>query len=288
MDEFDVELPDGTLRAVRWGSGDKVVIAVHGITANAYAWKTVAEALGDDITLVAPDLRGRARSHGLPGPYRLDRHADDIVAMMDAIGVDQARIAGHSMGGFVATMTAVRHPDRVRDVVLIDGGVTLAVPAVGDIDAILHAVIGPAMQKLEMTFESADAYLNFWRGHPALSKGWGPAVEAYLQRDLTGDEPWLRSSCVPDAIRADGADVLAGAVATTAVMNLPCPATMLWAARGMFDETPGLYTAERLAATGLAARGVRVVEAVDANHYTILFNDDAVKVVADTLRQPSL
>jgi hypothetical protein len=64
---------------------------------------------------------------------------------------------------------------------------------------------------------------------------------------------------------------------------LPCPATMLWAARGMFNDSPGLYTAERLASTGVAASGVRVAAAIDANHYTILFGEDAAKVVADAI-----
>jgi pimeloyl-ACP methyl ester carboxylesterase len=284
MEEFDVDLPDGKLRVVRWGSGDRIVLAAHGITANAYAWAIVADALGDDVSLVAPDLRGRARSADLPGPYGLHRHADDLVAVMDALGVERTTVVGHSMGGFVAAVTAVRHPDRVSAVVLVDGGVTLAVPSGDDIDAILNAVIGPAMQKLSMTFPSDDAYLDFWRDHPALSQAWGPAVEAYLERDLAPGMSPRKSACVGDAIRTDGADVLAGREATTSVLNLPCPANLLWAARGMFNETPGLYTAERLAASQIAERGVTIADPIDANHYTILFDQAAAKVVADAIR----
>lgn len=51
------------------------------------------------------------------------RHADDLVRVLDEVGVGQAVVAGHSMGAFVATSLAARHPDRVSGMVLIDGGV---------------------------------------------------------------------------------------------------------------------------------------------------------------------
>jgi pimeloyl-ACP methyl ester carboxylesterase len=49
-------------------SGAPVVLAVHGITASSRAWLTVARHLGDRVTVIAPDLRGRGASAGLPGP----------------------------------------------------------------------------------------------------------------------------------------------------------------------------------------------------------------------------
>ncbi len=285
VEQITIPLPDGPLGALRWTGGGPVVLALHGITANAMSWSVVGEALGGDVTLIAPDLRGRASSAGLPGPYGLRQHARDVVALMDHLDLETCVLAGHSMGAFVAATTATMFPERVRELVLVDGGVTLAVPAADDIDTILEAVIGPAMKRLRMTFASPGAYLDFWRAHPALAGWWSPVLEQYLLRDLVGEEPELRSSCVLEAIRADGSDTLVDPQVTTAARRIGCPATLLWAARGLLDETPGLYTTERLAAAGVLDGAIDVAPAVDANHYSILMGAEPARMVVDAIRR---
>ena len=112
----DVEVRGGSLRVGIWGTETEApVLAVHGITANHLAWQLVAEAL-PDVRIVAPDLRGRGRSSGLPGPYGMVQHADDLAQLIDQLGLGPVPVVGHSMGGFVAVAVADRHPD------LISGG----------------------------------------------------------------------------------------------------------------------------------------------------------------------
>lgn len=273
--EFTVPVPGGVLAVTRWGDGGAVpVVAVHGITANGHSFGRIAAELSDSVALLAPDLRGRARSADLPGPYGLGAHVADIMALLDARGVARTVLVGHSMGAFVACLAAVRHPDRVAGLVLVDGGFGLPVPPGTDIDAVL----GPAMARLSMVFADREEYRAFWRAHPAFAGRWNDWADAYTQRDLVGREPRLRSSCVAEAVRADGAQVLGDPEALAAIRALPCPATLLWAARGLMDEAPGLYTRERLAP--LAGTGVRVVELAEDNHYTPLFSSSAAVVAA--------
>lgn len=275
MDEFDVPVAGGDLRVVAWGDGP-VVLAAHGITANALAWARVAELLAGRVRLVAPDLRGRARSNALPGPYGMAAHAADLMAVADHLGLDRVPLAGHSMGGFVVATTAAAYPDRVSQILMVDGGVALPVPPGADVDAVLNAVIGPAMQRLAMTFPSEDAYLDFFRAHPALGPSWGPGVEAYVRRDLAGSDGAFRSSCTMDAIRGDATDTLITDETVTAVLRLHCPARLMWAEGGMLGEPPGLYTGQRLAAVPFATEYVAGV-----NHYTILLADAGARRVAD-------
>lgn len=293
MDELDVPVAGGTLRVCRWPGDGPVVLAAHGITANALSWAEVAAQLSGRVTLVAPDLRGRAGSAHLPGPYGMATHADDLVAVLDRLGVaGPVPVVGHSMGGWVAAVTGVRYPDRVSGVLLVDGGVALPVPEGVDIDAVLMAVIGPAMQKLSMTFASREKYLDFFRAHPALGPVLPPVVEAYLLRDVAGEEPALRSSCVLDAIRADATDTLlpdgigrdrGWGDAAGAVHRLTRPVRMLLAQRGMLDEPRGLYDDERLAAAGLDRDRVEVEHVAGVNHYTIVAGPAGAAVVADRI-----
>ena len=286
-DELDVPVAGGTLRVCRWtgnaadggASGAPVVVAAHGITANALSWAAVAQALAGRATLVAPDLRGRAGSRDLPGPYGMAAHADDLVAILDHLGItDPVPAVGHSMGGFVAAVAADRHPDRFSAVLLVDGGVALRTPPGADIDAVLQAVIGPAMARLSMTFPTREAYLDFFRRHPAFAGQFGPAVEAYVLRDLIGTEPDLRSSCVLEAIRADATDTLATPATIASVHRLSQPVRLVWARRGMLDEPQGLYDEARLAAAGLAPGIAEPVK--EANHYTILTGEPGAGLVA--------
>lgn len=284
-EEINVPVSGGELAALRWPATDPqapTVVALHGITANALSWATVARQLAGRVTLVAPDLRGRAGSSGLPGPYGIAAHTDDVAALTDALGLDRVVLAGHSMGAFVAALAAVRHPDRFGPLLLVDGGVGFPAPTHLTPDELLTAVIGPAMDRLSMTFTDRAAYRTFWQAHPAFAGAWSDEVDAYIQRDLTGEEPALRSSCRIEAIRTDGVGLFDEEV-LTAVRKLPADATLLWAARGLMDEGQGLYDESRLAAADLGGTRVEPVPMKDMNHYTVLTGERGGREIADRL-----
>ena len=75
---LNVAVDGGDLRVLLWGTGKRVAVVVHGITASGMSWQAVARHMPPDWTLAAPDLRGRGHSGDLPGPYGLDRHADSL------------------------------------------------------------------------------------------------------------------------------------------------------------------------------------------------------------------
>lgn len=284
---FSVPVAGGALHVARWdGDGDApVVVAAHGITATHMEWPAVAEALGGDVTLVAPDLRGRGRSNALPGPYGMAAHADDMAAVLDAVGVERAVVVGHSMGAYVAVVMAARFPARVSGLVLVDGGLPLPVPAGLSVDEILDAVIGPAMARLSMCFESREAYREFWRAHPAF-KEWTPEVQAYVDYDLVGQEPELRSSASADAVRGDAQDTLVAADRIVdALDRLPCPAVLLRAPRGMFDQEGGLLPDDVVQEWRHRQPLLADVLVPGVNHYTITISRHGAATVADAIRK---
>ncbi|MFI6863196.1 alpha/beta fold hydrolase [Streptomyces sp. NPDC050421] len=284
-EEINVPVNGGRLAALRWPATDPdapTVVALHGITANALSWGPVARLLAGRVTLIAPDLRGRAGSSALPGPYGIAAHTDDIAALTEALGLDRVVLAGHSMGAFVAALAAVRHPDRFGPLLLVDGGIGFPAPTHLTPDELLTAVIGPAMDRLSMTFTDRAAYRTFWQAHPAFAGAWSDEVDAYIQRDLTGEEPALHSTCRIEAVRTDGVGLF-GEEVLTAVRKLPVEATLLWAARGLMDEEQGLYDESRLAAAGLGGTRVEPVAVKDVNHYTVLTGERGGREIADRL-----
>ncbi len=282
FEELRVPVPGGDAAVLRWPAAEPdapVVLALHGITANALSWARVAHHLGGRATLIAPDLRGRAASAALPGPYGIAAHAEDAAAVAKALGLRDVVLTGHSMGAFVAALTAVRYPEPFAAAVLVDGGVGFPAPTGLTPDELITAVIGPAMQRLSMTFPDRDAYRAFWQAHPAFGAAWSPWVDAYIQRDLVGTEPELHSSCLLDAVRVDGVDLFTPE-ALRAVHELPIPTELLWAERGLLDEPQGLYDEQRLTAAALDRERVRVRKVEGTNHYTVLVGDEGARLVA--------
>src|SRR2546429_6674968 len=83
---INVAVDGGDMRVLLWGTGKRVAVAVHGITASGMSWQAVARHMPPDWTLAAPDLRGRGHSRDLPGPFGLDAHARDGVAGLRPFG----------------------------------------------------------------------------------------------------------------------------------------------------------------------------------------------------------
>ncbi len=255
------------------------VLAIHGITATHRAWPFLAAAL-PGRTVLAPDLRGRGASRGLPRPVGMATHADDVAAVVAALAhggpVD---VVGHSMGGFVAVVLAHRHPDLVRRLVLVDGGLPFAPSELGSTRAGLAAI----RQRLETAFPSREAYVDVFRAHPAFATDGGLALEAYAGYDAVerGGGAFGASASV-DAVIEDQADILEGGALRQALAALP-EATFLHAPRGFVDDPPGLYAPETVAALGAEFPQVRTEPVDGVNHYTICLSERGAAVVAAAL-----
>ena len=286
-DSFDVPVPGGDLRVGRWTASDPaapVVVAAHGVTANHRTWALVAEQA--DFTLVAPDLRGRGRSGALEGSAGMARHADDLLAVLDHLAVDKAVVTGHSMGGFVAAAFAGRHPDRAAKVVLLDGGLPLRAPAPGTTPKeALAATIGPAAQRLTMTFASEADYLDFWRPHPALVDEWGLAVEDYLSYDLVGEPPALRSSVSLPSIEDDSMDLLDQATVDGRARRVPPGTVFLRAGHGLMAEPGGLYPPDLAAEHARSYPHLDFRHVEEVNHYTLLLGRAGATAVTKVLTE---
>ena len=276
---FDVEVSGGSLACFRFGKSDatQIAIAVHGITSNSRAWLPVARALGDEVALVAIDLRGRGRSSCLSGPYGIEAHVRDLRAVIDALGLERALLVGHSLGAYIVARLADSHPDRATSLVFVDGG--LPIPGSEDVD--LDTFLGPALARLKLRFTDRKAYREWWRKHPALRAGdvTDDDLDAYADHDLVGTPPDLRSSVVEAAVRADSADVARGA---DAAHRLKVPVRMLCAPRGLMNDAnpmQPLELARAWAGENPSLREAALIPGV--NHYTITLGARGAAAVAE-------
>lgn len=279
---FDVPVAGGALAVGRWGAGGEVVLAAHGITGNHLHFGALADRLAPGRTLVAPDLRGRGRSSGVGGPFSMTAHADDLVAVLDFLGVEKATVIGHSMGAFAAVVCADLHPGRVRSLVLVDGGLPLELGPIAELptDQLLTALIGPALDRLHRTFESVSAYLDYWRRHPALADDWNSHIENAVVYDLGGRPPTLRSTVRADAVLADAQSESDRDEFTGALSRLSVPVTLLRAERGILNQTPPLYPDSAVAPWLAAMPALRSVAVPAVNHYTILLTERGAAAVS--------
>jgi pimeloyl-ACP methyl ester carboxylesterase len=109
-----------TLHYIVEGRGPAVVL-LHGLGGFAQSWRHTIEALAARATVFALDLPGFGRSAKPPAVYRLPFFARALHGFLDAVGVSQASLVGHSLGGSVAVTYALTHPVRVERVALVAG-----------------------------------------------------------------------------------------------------------------------------------------------------------------------
>lgn len=280
--EIDVQVEGGTLHAGLWGDAGPVLLCSHGLTANHRSFEGLARLLADRCRLVAPDHRGRAGSRHITGPWGMKAHAADVVALLDHLAIERADVmVGHSMGAFIAAVTQAEYPERVASVLMIDGGLPLAdeVPEGVTPEQLIHAVVGPAMERLDMTFESVEAYYDFWKQHPAVAEGWSRDMEKYLNYELVGEAPHLRAGVNKQAVIGDAESQLMSDDIPEAISRLSVPVRFLRAARGLVNGAP-LYPLERLEKTKAQIRDFDYRAVEDINHYTILLSERGAREVA--------
>ena len=281
---MQVPVAGGTLHVARAGAtpegAEAVVLGVHGVASSHAIWRTVARALAPSVCLLAPDLRGRGRSIGLPGPFGMAAHVADLLAVLDFTGVDRALVAGHSLGGYVAAALGAGHPDRVSGVVLLDGGLAIPPYPASITDELVEAMVDAALEHARRPVGSVDEHVGHWRTDPAFAEDWDLDVEAYARSSLTDN---LRVAVCEAAVRADIADLVRNEATRGAVDQVAAPLTFMRSRRPARDTLPPVPQPLVDAFTGTHPRA-RVEEVPSANHYTLVLGAGAgPRRVAETI-----
>ena len=104
------------------GSGDEVILLIHGMAGSSNTWRSVIGPLSRKYRVVAPDLLGHGASAKPRGDYSLGAFAVWLRDLLDEIGVARATAVGQSLGGGVAMQFSYQHPDYCQRLVLISSG----------------------------------------------------------------------------------------------------------------------------------------------------------------------
>lgn len=111
-----------------YGEGEPVFILLHGFGASLFSWREVTEPLTEFGTVIAYDrpafgLTERPMDWEGESPYSQDSQVELVIGLMDALGVEKATLVGNSAGGTISMLTALKHPERVTSLILVDPAV---------------------------------------------------------------------------------------------------------------------------------------------------------------------
>jgi 3-oxoadipate enol-lactonase / 4-carboxymuconolactone decarboxylase len=208
--------------------GAPVLLLLHSLGTNLHVWDGQVAALARQFRVVRPDLRGHGLTTVTPGPYTIDGLARDALALLDALQVKTAHVAGLSIGGMIAQSLAAQAPQRVASLILCDTAM-----AIGPADLWRQRA---ATVRQEGMASIADQVVLRWVTTPFLSapetkglramllrtdpEGYAGAAEAIAPADLA---PGTRTLRMPALILVGDQDV----------------ATPLSSAEAMRDAIPG-------------------------------------------------
>lgn len=136
--------PDGARIAYEVAGSGPPLLLIQGLGYAGWGWEPIVGPLAAAYRIITFDNRGIGASDAPPGPYDTATMAADAVAVLDALGVRRAHVMGASLGGMIAQMVALEHPDRVDRLVLActtpGGGDAYPLPA-ATLD-LIHAAAG--------------------------------------------------------------------------------------------------------------------------------------------------
>jgi len=233
-----------TVINTRIGGAGPPLLLLHGYPQTHVMWHQTAPALAERFTVICPDLRGYGDSgKPLSDPdhlvYSKRKTALDMVELMDALGFEQFKLAGHDRGGRVAHRLALDHPERLEKVAFLD-----IVPTRTIFEATNQAIATGYYHWFFLTQPNGlperliggdpDFYLKSKLGH------WGRGgIEIFAPEAVEEYERCFRN---PDVIHASCEDYRAGASidldhdAADAEKRIICPVLALWGAHGMMER----------------------------------------------------
>ena len=128
MQSHFVQTRDLRVHYLQEGTGDPVIF-IHGFPETSYEWRHQMKALSDSYACFAPDMRGFGQTDKPGARVTRAMLGQDVINLMDALGIEKAHVVGHDWGGIIAFKVAIDWPERVNRLVQLDTLCTVWSPA---------------------------------------------------------------------------------------------------------------------------------------------------------------
>jgi len=238
-----IGLPTGVELSVQLGGPEdgEPIVFLHGFPESHRTWRQVLPDLARDFRVVAPDQRGFGASDKPDGvdAYKTDRIVEDLLALADALGLGRFTLVGHDWGGAVAWLAALRHPDRIARVVVVNAPHPYVFQkslfedeAQRAASQYISAFRNPMMEKGIEAMGFETFYEKSFGGHADLSLIPAEEKQAYLNQwrapgALTAMLNWYRASEI--VVPKPGEEEEAPLWTKLAFPSLAVPTLVVWA-----------------------------------------------------------
>ena len=237
----DSRAPVAPASSASFGHGSTIVL-VHGLGSTSEHWLATARILSRDHRVTLTDLPGHGES-AMPEPFSLDQAAASLDATLASQGSEPVVLVGHSLGGLVCAAEAIRHPERVRALVLVES--SLRSPY-------------SAQQRTAMFAELEAHYADLVHG-AYVSFGRDSAQGEALWREVEGLDPGMMKRWIRLAWTAD----LSGEASRLTVPVLLVLAPRSWDPGETWPEVAGALGVERVPQ-------LKVTRLEDCGHFVML------------------
>jgi pimeloyl-ACP methyl ester carboxylesterase len=149
-----IEINGVNVHYKKYGDGEPVFILLHGFGASLFSWREVTAPLAELGTVIAYDrpafgLTERPMEWEGESPYSQDSQVELVIGLMDAMGIEQAFLVGNSAGGTISMLAALKYPERIQSLILVDPAVYTG----GGAPAWIRPLLGtPQMRRLGPLF----------------------------------------------------------------------------------------------------------------------------------------
>ncbi|MDX6290609.1 MAG: hypothetical protein QOH42_2408, partial [Blastocatellia bacterium] len=192
-------------------------------------------------------------------------------------------IVGHSMGAFVATALAAQNPELVSGIIMIDGGYVPDLPVGVDPAQMLDATLALRIAQLTRTYDSREAFLEFWRSQPNFPPAdWNSWTEAFLNNEVAG-ETTVQPKASADAVRIDVAEAFKRDEIIERLKSLRVPVLLLRAERGLEPKQPPIYPDSMMPLFRECVPEMKAEMISGTTHFTITLGERGASRVADLI-----
>ncbi len=271
-DEY-ITLNDCKLHYQAWGDPNSPpLLMVHGITRESHDFDRLAERLQEKFRCLSLDIRGRGESQWAdPATYSYGYYAKDIMAFLEALGLDRVHYLGTSMGGQLAMMLAARHPEIFRGIVINDIAPETPISGLNRVESNVAGAVA--------TFPSLDAFIDAqWNQFPWTRKK--------PREELAERSPWAvrQGEDGTWSVKHDPAIIGGGLVGPEqrkkaddilwrGFRGLTCPILLIWGDQSEF------LTGELVEAMKAAQPAMKVARVPGVGHAPYLTEPEAVEAI---------